>query len=360
MRLAAMLPLAGLAFVTFGSMPALAGQRAMERPATPKLPVTPASLKAPAPRSDRIQYVLISFDGAEANTQWDRSLAIAAESGARFTYFLSCTGLISWKDHMTYKGPGHAAGRSNVGFASSREDIATRLSNMWTAHLEGNEIGSHGCGHFDGKKWTAAEWEHELSTFRKTVRDAWTANGAQGEPKGWKAFAEHGIVGFRAPYLSKDAALDDALKASGFLYSASGVSRGPVLPGHADGVTQFSLPTIPEGPRGRRIIAMDYNLYVRHSDGKEDVADADRFEARAYTAFDAAFEKQYRGPRTPLQIGFHFTLMNGGAYWRALERFAVGVCDLPDVRCTTYSEYMKETGMVPPAAGNGTPDRGPA
>ena len=67
---------------------------------------------------------------------------------------------------------------------------------------------------------------------------------------------------------------------------------------------------------------MDYNLFVRHSGGFERSDDGGKFEERALAAFHAAFDREYAGGRTPLQYGFHFTLMNGGAYWRALERFA--------------------------------------
>jgi hypothetical protein len=63
------------------------------------------------------QLVLISFDGAHDNRLWGRSLEMAERSGARFTYFLSCTFLISKDERKAYKAPGHSAGRSNVGFA---------------------------------------------------------------------------------------------------------------------------------------------------------------------------------------------------------------------------------------------------
>src|SRR5690606_32997219 len=110
------------------------------------------------------------------------------------------------------------------------------------------------------------------------------------------------------------------------------------------GVAQFALPTIPEGPSNRPVIAMDYNLYVRHSHGKEDIAHAAAYEERAYHAFLNAFERQYEGERIPLQIGFHFTLMNGDAYWRALERFAEDVCTRPDVECVSYRNLIGLTG----------------
>ncbi len=85
---------------------------------------------------------------------------------------------------------------------------------------------------------------------------------------------------------------------------------------------------------------MDYNLFVRHSGGFERTDEGAAFENRSFEAFKAAFEEQYAGKRIPLQIGFHFTLMNGGAYWRALERFARDVCLKPDVDCISYADYV--------------------
>ena len=119
----------------------------------------------------------------------------------------------------------------------------------------------------------------------------------------------------------------------------------------AGGLYQFGLPTIDEGPKNKPVIAMDYNLFVRHSGAVERPDHLDEFENRAYDAFKGAFEQQYQGKRIPFQIGLHFTLMNGDAYWRALERFTSEVCVKADVRCTTYSEYLKETGGTTPVAG---------
>jgi hypothetical protein len=64
------------------------------------------------------------------------------------------------------------------------------------------------------------------------------------------------------------------------------------------------------------------------------------FEERALNAFQAAFEAEYSGERRPLQLGFHFVEMNGGAYWRALERFAGEVCGQPEVACVSYQEAI--------------------
>jgi peptidoglycan/xylan/chitin deacetylase (PgdA/CDA1 family) len=305
------------------------------------------------PQPPKDQIVAISFDGANDIAQWERSRALARRTGASFTYFVSCVFLLTRTDRGVYHPPGRRAGSSNIGFAPSREDVAGRLREIWTARLEGHDIASHGCGHFDGAKWSKADWSTELKEARTIFRDAWTINGVPYEPAGWRKFAAEGIVGFRAPYLSTSSGLNAALAGNGFLYSASGVSRGPQMPFEREGVVQFALPTIPEGPANRRVVAMDYNLYVRHSHGKEDIAHADEYEERAYGAFRAAFDRQYDGERIPLQIGFHFTLMNGGAYWRALERFAGEVCTKPDVECISYRDLARLTGTQD--AGNEAP-----
>lgn len=296
------------------------------------------------------QYVAISFDGAGPITQWQRSRALARETGAHFTYFLSCVYLLTPETKALYQGPRMKPGRSNIGFAESRDDVAARLAQIWTARGEGHDIASHGCGHFDGKDWSVADWASEFASFRQILRDAWSINGIAGEPDGWKAFATGGIAGFRAPYLSAGAALDAALIADGLRYDASGVSRGPAEPVEKDGLVRFALPMVPEGPNARPVIAMDYNLYVRHSGGEETPDEDGTFEQRAYEAFRDAFRKEYEGGRTPLQIGLHFTLMNGAAYWRALERFAREACRMQDVRCVSHAELAD--AIFPPQTGS--------
>ncbi|MFU0507688.1 polysaccharide deacetylase family protein [Pseudaminobacter sp. NGMCC 1.201702] len=299
-----------------------------------------AAPKAEMPTPARPQYVIISFDGAHDLAQWQRSRNLAARTGASFTYFLSCVFLLTRETRNVYRAPGKSAGRSNVGFAQSKKEVGDRLAQIWLAHAEGHDIASHGCGHFDGKDWSRADWRSEFRSFAAILRDAYNINEIAGEPQGWKQFSENEIIGFRAPYLATGKALFTALAESGFTYDASGVSRGPNEPESGGGLIRFALPQIAEGPKERRVIAMDYNLFVRHSGGKEIDDTGSAFEDRAYGAFLAAFDEQYRGSRIPLQIGFHFTLMNGGAYWRALERFAGDVCTRADVKCVSYKEYL--------------------
>ncbi|MDX8452110.1 polysaccharide deacetylase family protein [Mesorhizobium sp. VK9D] len=281
------------------------------------------------------QVVLISFDAAREISQWQRSRALAKRTGAHFTYFLSCVFLLSPETRQQYAGPG----KSNVGFGASKQDVAERLQQVRLAAAEGHDIGSHACGHFDGKEWSKADWLAEFASVRRIFENAYAINGIP-EPAGWHDFAHHAVVGFRAPYLSTDAALYEALPQAGFQYDASGVSNGPELPPTRNGITHFALPLIPEGPRAKPVVAMDYNLYVRHSGATEKPAMADEFTGRAYQAFRAAFDAEYNGKRLPLELGFHFTLMNNGAYWNALERFAGEVCVKADVECISFRDYV--------------------
>lgn len=295
------------------------------------------------------QLVLISFDGAHDNALWERSLALGDRTGARFTYFLSCTFLMTKADSRAYKAPGQPAGRSNVGFGKNRADVLTRLGHIWAAYQDGHEIGSHACGHFDGKAWSKSDWNTEFSAFDQALRDAWSGNGAAiAEPSGWREFATAAVKGFRAPYLASGDGLFAALEEHGFGYDASTVSRGPASPDFTRPTVRFALPLIPEGPEGRRIIAMDYNLFVRHSGGLENPSKSEEFEERALGAFRSAFEAEYSGARRPLQLGFHFVEMNAGAYWRALERFATETCSRPGVACVTYQEAMRRLAPARP------------
>ncbi|MBZ9916488.1 polysaccharide deacetylase [Mesorhizobium sp. BR1-1-12] len=303
----------------------------------------PPGSRAPLPARPK-QVVIISFDSARDISQWKRSRALAKRTGAHFTYFLSCVFLLSPETRSQYTAPGKTSGKSNIGFAASTQEVSQRLEQIGLAASEGHDIASHGCGHFDGKDWSKADWLKEFASFEHILENAYANNGIEPEPTGWRDFARHAVVGFRAPYLSTSKALYEALPAAGYRFDASGVSRGPVQPPTTAGLARFSLPQIPEGPKSPPVIAMDYNLYVRHSGGFERPSKAGEFADRTYQAFRAAFEDQYRGKRVPLQLGFHFALMNDGAYWNALERFAGEVCVKSDVECISFRDYISRQG----------------
>lgn len=300
----------------------------------------------------RKQLVIVSFDGAHDNLLWEKSRAMAKRTGAHFTYFLSCTFLFPKSERAKYQAPHEKRGRSNVGFAPDKDDTILRLGEIWLAKLEGHDIGSHACGHFDGGKWSEADWKAEFAFFRDSLKNAWQNAGVgEREPAGWQDFVARDIKGFRAPYLSAGSGLVKALEAEGFRYDASLVTKGPALPVASGTIARFGLPLIPEGTSGRPVIAMDYNLYVRHSKGKENPEKSGAFEESTLKAYRDAFDRQYDGERIPLQLGFHFVEMNAGAYWRALDRFLTETCGKADVACVNYVEAMDILAKDKKAAG---------
>ena len=90
--------------------------------------------------------------------------------------FLSCVFLLTRDTRREYQGPGMQPGKSNVGFAQSKKEVADRLEEIRLAASEGHEIASHGCGHFDGGKWTRDDWLEEFASFRHILRDAYAIN----------------------------------------------------------------------------------------------------------------------------------------------------------------------------------------
>ena len=164
------------------------------------------TLLAGAAFAGEAQYVLISFDGAGPQAQWERSLALGAKTGAKFTYFLTCSNIIAADDAAKYRMPEGRVGKSNMGFAKSRAEARGRLLAIWAAASQGHEIGNHTCGHFDGKGWTKDQWLSEFRSFETILGNAFKDNGFGYEPQGWRQFVKNGIKGFRAPYLSTDKA----------------------------------------------------------------------------------------------------------------------------------------------------------
>src|SRR5690349_10775159 len=138
------------------------------------------------------QLVIISFDGAHDNALWLKSREMAAKNGAHFTYFLSCTFLMNEAAKKAYQAPHQKRGKSNVGFAQSDDEIRERLGNIWHAHLEGHDISSHACGHFDGRQWSEADWSAEYAAFHETLKNAWKSVNLA-EPAGWQDLVDHGI-----------------------------------------------------------------------------------------------------------------------------------------------------------------------
>jgi hypothetical protein len=93
---------------------------------------------------------------------------------------------------------------------------------------------------------------------------------------------------------------------------------------------------------------MDYNFYVAQTAAKPDPAHSAIYEQQMLDTYLRYFQASYEGNRAPIHIGHHFSTWNGGAYWRALQRFAATVCGMPEVKCVTYRELSDFMDSVSP------------
>ena len=90
-----------------------------------------------------------------------------------------------------------------------------------------------------------------------------------------------------------------------------------------------------------RVVSMDYNLFANQTSGISGPSSLEpRIERETYQTLRNAFRLTYRGNRAPFVYGSHFETWNHWAYDRALTRFLLETCRLPDVRCVSYHELV--------------------
>ncbi len=321
------------------------------------------------------QFIVISFDNGSEVGRWRGLVGLARTlkdrgTDVRFTFFFSAANLFAYENRRLYKGPRLAVGRSNIGFGGSRRLVVERVAAINAAISDGHEFASHAVGHFQGGSggcspgragitcgagWSAAEWTDEFDRFDAAVRDVATNNpGPHGEPA-IAAIRNPPVQGFRAPHLSVNDAMFEALKARGMRYDASwprgaGVEEWPQRH-DATGLWLFKMPfltlrSVDGQPMRWRTLAMDYNfcaLQTRragHSCDRpnRDPATRARFSDEMLETYKAYFAEVFEGSRAPMHIGHHFTDFQDGSYRRALETFVAEACRHAEVRCVTYAE----------------------
>lgn len=288
----------------------------------------------PAMTHAETQFVALAFDGSKSLTMWERTLDFAKEHDVHFTYFISGPLFLTDKNAGHYHGPRHRLGRSDVGFGGTADEVAARIAFVRRAYREGHEIASHANGHWKGENWSVEEWVDELKQFEYIIANTHAINGLQNENKReWRRVVKS-IQGFRAPLLSWNTNMLIALEQQGYTYDTSRTNRRDYMPElGAEGIWNFPLASLPLS-RGS-VLSMDYNFKVLHA---KTGGDPKRSMLRAYTNY---FNTNYAGNRAPIDIGHHFSQWNGGAYWRAMQEFAVNICDIKDVECGTYSELQQ-------------------
>jgi hypothetical protein len=293
------------------------------------------------------QFLIKSFDGAADAEMYDRWLAVAEETGARFTFYVSGIYLMLADVAEKYKPPRHQPGFSNLGgyaelggSKSAEENLRDNFNNFNRAFAMGNEIGSHYVSHIcePAQEWTGEEWTSEERQWETVMLEGSAFNGID-LPK--PIFTRENLHGGRTPCLVGDKpVLYQAMKAMGRTYDTS--QNGPlgVWPDQNLGIWNLALPSIERVGSQYSQIAMDYNFYVNHG-RTTDPSEQAAFEANAYESYMKAFRTVYGGTRGPLIVGSHFANWNGGAYLRAAERLVRDACSQPEVACVTAITYTR-------------------
>ena len=313
------------------------------------------------------QFVALAFDNCTELDRWNEleQFLRAAGNQIHFTFFISGTNFLSEQARDKYQGPRQAVGRANIDFGGSPDDVRTRVGYINRLRDAGNEIASHAVGHFYGgdteckpgqrpgrdcgADWTLAEWMDEFGRYKSLFSNVTSNNGIEGS--GF-SFSGDQIVGFRAPQLSTNPAMYQALKSLGYSYDTSwpdgeDVDAWPTK--NAQGLWLFKLARVEiaglvMNERPVTNLSMDYNICVsqlRAQGGacETDLSDPEQIEKLGKQMMDTYlnyFRRNYMGNRAPLHIGHHFYGYQNGIYDKTLLKFAKAICSLPEVRCVTY------------------------
>lgn len=302
------------------------------------------------------QFVALAFDGSKANSFWNESRVFAQDNDVKFTYFVNGVYFLTDSDHgQYYKDLANAkiAGKSAIGWGGTdMAEMKKRLGHVKGAMAEGHEMASHGNAHFDGSGYSVAQWTSDFSQFATIMAGAFQRYDAAKEPAGWAEYWVNEVVGFRAPQLGKNDNLWTVLNDFDYTYDTSEVKPTNYWPTKDKGFWNFALGGVTIiGQDGKVVkkangkaattLSMDYNFYVYDSKGVAGpAAQHQRYEDQMFNTYMNYFNSNYYGNRAPVHIGHHFSKWNGGAYWKAMQRFAQAVCAQPEVICGTYKDLV--------------------
>lgn len=324
-------------------------------PSTAQRPESPVPLVPLKSGDTPPQFVLFSLDGAGSHEIWQRFLAAAEESGARFTAFLTGLNLIADKHRDAYTGPGHRPGKASTAFGGDAAAIATEVADLNAAYAAGHEIGTHYNGHFcagnppSGNDWTTADWRSELGQFFTFLGTFRQINGYDDMPG--LDFDKSEIAGGRIPCLEGDlAAVTPVWKKYGMTYDTSkNRFTGIGWPELIDGIWEFQLPYAYSPAFDRKIVPMNYNLWATFNGAAEQPDTAPRLRAAVKQTYEYFFDEVYHGNRAPLVIETHANLWNGDSFVPPALEFMAEVCGKKDVICATYSDVVAWLGVQDPA-----------
>ncbi|WP_208614358.1 hypothetical protein [Streptomyces yokosukanensis] len=341
-----------------GSDPADGKGTAQARPAKPIGDGSTADTGAQPhqPTPDRLkpgqkppQFVVFSWDGAGelSNGLFSRFRRVAADHGAKMTFFLSdIYALPESKKHL-YHPPQHPVGASAIGYLADRHIHAT-LQQVRSAWLEGHEIGTHFNGHFCGadgvRNWSPAEWRSEIDQAKSFVKQ-WKTNTGFTDLEPLPFDYEKELIGGRTPCLEGQSNLLPTAAALGWKYDASSPGGLQIWPNKVQGgkIWDFPLQSVPFPGHNFQVLSMDYNMMFNQSAGNPngDRAQYGAWRSQARDAYVAGFRRAYESNRAPFFIGNHFERWNGGIYMDAVEE-AIGKMAAygDDVRFVSFKQLV--------------------
>lgn len=286
------------------------------------------------------QFVLFSWDGASGNENYILDMIERARSvDGTMTMFLTALYVLPQARKTEYKPPKRPAGDSDIPYMSDKT-VRRTIEAMSVAWANGNEIGTHMCGHFQDPNgvpsWTSADWEQELSQVYKLVTQWRTFTGwTDIEPFPFDYTKE--CVGARTPLLAGRETLLPVVAKRGWRYDTSGTRARAAWP-VKDRYGLYDMSMFPVPFRGKSTLPMDYNYYVAHTKAKDTGTAAQRkvWQAEHRASLVAGLEACLSGNRAPLIIGNHLSPWLGGIYQDNLRELIVEFGRRPDVQLVSH------------------------
>ncbi len=317
--------------------------------ATGDRPPTNVPMTKLAPGDKAPQFIIFSFDGAGSHERWNEFMAAADQTNSRFTGFLSGIYLLgdAAKDAGAYTGPGHATGKSSIGYGGPESEIVTEVNDLNLAYSKGHEIGTHYNGHFcddnlpGGNQWNTDDWNNELDQFFKFVTDWKTLNGYTDAPD--LKVPVDSIKGGRTPCLTGSLpVLTPAWKAHNMTYDSSmpAPRNGIFWPEKVDGIWEFYMPQVYSPGFDSMTTAMDYNFWAKFNNAKEEPDTAPELRDIVKKTYDFMWDQAYNGNRAPILIANHFNKWNGDSFNPVAMDFMKEKCGQPDTYCATYQDVI--------------------
>ncbi|WP_037603793.1 polysaccharide deacetylase family protein [Streptacidiphilus rugosus] len=293
------------------------------------------------------QFVVFSWDGAGEDSKklFSHFRAVAQETKATMSFFLSGIYVLPEGKKDLYLPPGHEPGASDIGYLAD-DHVKMTLEQVRLAWLEGHEIGTHFNGHFCSPTtgvgtWTPAQWRSELEQAIGFV-EKWKTNTGYHDMDPLPFDYRKELIGGRTPCLLGQNQLLPTAAAMGWKYDASSPGGLQMWPGKKLGLWDFPLQSIPFPGHSFQVLSMDYNMLANQTGGtpKGDPSKRPYWQQQAYGSYMAGFNRAYTTNRAPFFVGNHFESWNGGIYMKAVEQALRDIAAKPDVRLVSFRQLV--------------------